>query len=268
MLGGYPSCPDKSGSVPRGRYAADMTFPGSNATPRAAARFRRALYAWAGKHRRDFPWRRSPSPYGVLVAEILLQQTFARKVVPVYTEFMRRYPTPAALAAATHRAISALLHPLGLAYRARLLPRLGREIADRHGGAVPSSRGELLSLPGVGPYTAGAVLAFAFGRPEAVVDTNVVRVLCRFFGLPAPRRTGEATRALWEFAARITPRRGARRFYLALLDFAATVCTHYNPKCPDCPLAPSCRYFYSGAKGPRITRHFPRQKKSINLHRR
>jgi len=191
--------------------------------------------------RRAFPWRETSDPYRIIVAELLLQQTFARKVVPIYEEFLRRYPSATELARAHASKIRSLILPLGLQYRAKTLKALGRILVEENAGKVPDDLRSLLKLPGVGAYTANAVLCFAYGKRRPVVDTNVVRVLQRFFGSKKPLRPGETDRMIWEFAERVLPQRDARRYNIAILDFAALVCTHYKPQCSTCPLRKHCK---------------------------
>ncbi len=202
--------------------------------------FRLRLGSWGRKSHRVFPWRKTRDPYRILVAEIMLQQTFARKVVPVYEEFMRRYPSPKTLAQSDIKEIRNLILPLGFQYRARLLKQLGRELVARHRGAVPNELLALLALPGVGRYTANAVLCFAFRKKTPIVDTNVVRVFQRFFGAEGGLRPGETNKRVWDMASTILPTRKVQEFNTALLDFAALVCTHYNPECLSCPLKKNC----------------------------
>jgi A/G-specific adenine glycosylase len=204
--------------------------------------FRRRLRAWGRENFRHFPWRQTRDPYAILLAEVLLQQTFARKVVPVYSAVLNRYPSAVALVAADEDELRALILPLGLQSRARTLIDLAKALIERHHGEVPSNESELLSLPGVGPYTAGAVRSFAFGQRAAIPDANIVRVMRRFFGLgspvaspPSSVATGMRTAAL-----QIVPSAEPGAFNYAVLDFAAICCTHYRPACESCPLESRC----------------------------
>jgi A/G-specific adenine glycosylase len=176
----------------------------------------------------------------VLVAEALLRQTFARKVVPAYKEVMRRWPTPSALAVADEADVRTLIVPLGFSYRAAELILIAQDICARLGGRVPDTMQGLLSLKGVGDYTASAILAFSFGKREPIVDRNVVRLLKRVYGLPQPLHKLQPNPGLRRLAASLLPRNDARTFNYALLDFAALVCTHYRPKCPECPVWRQC----------------------------
>jgi len=199
--------------------------------------FQRRLLAWYRRSRRDLPWRRTRNPYHVLVSEIMLQQTQVARVVPKYREWLTRYPSIEALARAGAREVREAWYPLGYNARPLRLRDIARAALRRHRGRIPQTREELLALKGIGPYTAGAVLSFAFGRDEPVLDTNVRRVLRRVFLGEAAR---PADRALWDLAAALLPRGRAYDFNQALMDLGATVCTARRPGCRACPLARLC----------------------------
>ncbi|MEB3884087.1 A/G-specific adenine glycosylase [Lyngbya sp. CCY1209] len=211
------------------------------ATEAEAHWFRERLLAWGEENRRDFPWRRTANPYRLLVAECLLQKTTASQVAPVYEELLERYPTVEDLAIADPDDLLELLRPLGLLKRAASLRSAARTVVEKYGGEVPDSEAELLNLPGVGLYAARSVLAHAFGKPVAVLDANVARILGRFFGLEGGRIKSRE-KALWQLADDIAPETNAGRWNLTLLDFGALTCTARKPKCPDCPLRERCRY--------------------------
>jgi len=203
--------------------------------------YRRRLRAWAKTNLRDFPWRRTTDPYAILVAECLLQKTTAEAVEPVYATFLDRYPDLPSLLAADPDDLAALLAPLGLKFRADRLLTAAREIADRHRGRVPDREADLLALTGVGKYTARAILAVAFGRRSAVLDTNVARILERFFGIRG-ERVKSRCKLLWAAADEAAPNRDVARWNLTLLDLGARVCTARSPRCEVCPLAKRCRW--------------------------
>ena len=202
--------------------------------------FRCRLLAWFRWHERKFPWRETLDPWAVLVAEMLLRQTFARKVVPVYEEFMRRWPTPGDLAMARTTSVRSLIRPLGLLYRAREMVGLAREIIARFEGDVPRSMEGLTSLAGIGDYAASAVLTFAHGEREPVLDRNVIRLLKRLFALSRPLRELAPSKTLRGLAKSLLPRKDPRRFNYALLDFTALVCSHYRAGCEGCILRRLC----------------------------
>jgi A/G-specific adenine glycosylase len=202
-----------------------------------------AVLAWGVPRLRDLPWRATRDPWRVLVAEIMLQQTQVPRVIPKWLAFGADYPTPAACAAAPLGEV--LRHWQGLGYprRARNLWEAAGAMVERHGGEVPDDLDALRALPGIGPYTARAVLAFAFERDVAVVDTNIARVLARVAGERLTlRRAQDAADAL-------VPRRAGWVWNQVLMDLGATVCRP-DPRCEDCPLAASCAWHAGGRAGP------------------
>jgi A/G-specific adenine glycosylase len=210
--------------------------------PRLSAARRRAfvrrLLAWYRRHKRDLPWRRTSDPYRVLVSEIMLQQTQVDRVVPKYQEFLARYPSIEALAAASVDSVRESWYPLGYNIRPVRLHAIAREVVARYGGRIPDDRETLLSLKGIGPYTAGAVLSFAHGKRAAILDTNARRVLQRvLFGVRSMRES-----TLWKVAAAVLPRRHYD-FNQALMDLGATICVARSPRCAACPLPAVCRAY-------------------------
>lgn len=203
-------------------------------------RFQRRLLAWYARHGRDLPWRRTRDPYRVLVSEVMLQQTQVDRVIPKYAQFLRRYPTLAALARARLGEVRRLWYPLGYNARPVRLRQLAREALARYGGRLPDSAEALRRLPGVGRYTAGAVLAFAYGRDVAVLDTNVRRVLGRVFLGPRRARRVRGDGSYWELAGRLVPPGRGYDFNQALMDFGATWCRPRRPRCPGCPMRGFC----------------------------
>ncbi len=194
---------------------------------------------------RPFPWRATRDPWAVLVSEVMLQQTQAPRVVGPWSAFLERFPAPAECAAAPTGDVVRLWSGLGYNRRAVRLRATAAAIVERHGGAVPDDLRALLALPGVGPYTARAVLAFAFEQDVAVVDTNVRRVLCRALvgGRAAPA-------ALQDLADALVPAGRGWAWNQALLELGATRCTGRSPRCDGCPLAPRCRWRAAGRPEP------------------
>ncbi len=203
-------------------------------------RFQRRLLAWYARHGRDLPWRRTRDPYRVLVSEIMLQQTQVERVVPKYHQFLRRYPTIERLATARVAAVRRLWYPLGYNIRPLRLHQIARETIARYGGRLPDDARGLRALPGVGRYTAGAILSFAYGRDAAILDTNVRRVLTRVFLGPRRARRVRGDKALWDLAEALVPRGRAYDFNQGLMDFGATWCTPRRPRCPACPMKAFC----------------------------
>lgn len=217
-----------------GRTSAVRVRPAGESARRA---FRRRLLAWYARSGRKLPWRRTRDPYRVLVSEVMLQQTQVSRVVPKYREWLRRYPSLEALAASSAAEVRETWYPLGYNIRPLRLRAIARTVVRRHGGRLPETREGLLALKGIGAYTAGAVLSFAFGRDAAILDTNVRRVLRRVW---MGERSRVRDRALWELAAQLLPRGRAYDFNQALMDLGATTCTARSPRCGSCPLSGVC----------------------------
>lgn len=199
------------------------------------------ILAWSEKNYRSFPWRETRDPYGILVAEVLLHRTRAEKVVTYYEKLMELYPDPASLAGTSVEALERLLYPLGLRWRVRLLYQMAQEIVRRHGGRIPEDRDALRGLPGVSDYIAGAVRCLAFGFPEPVLDTNIVRVLGRLFGL---RVTGNSRRSrlFRELMRQLIEAGQPRQLLLGVLDLAALICRPARPECAHCPVQRLCEW--------------------------
>ena len=207
----------------------------------------RIVTEWFAEHRRDLPWRTS-TPWGVYVSEIMLQQTPVVRVLPAWHEWLRRWPTPAALADDTPGEAIRAWGRLGYPRRAKRLHEAAVIMRDRFGGEVPADEADLLSLPGVGEYTAAAVAAFAYGRDAVVVDVNVRRLLVRVLtgGDPAPSFTAaERTLAAEVHADVEVP---AALWAAAAMEFGALVCTARNPDCANCPLAEVCNWVPTGQR--------------------
>jgi len=221
------------------RAAADDGSP----PPQARRRFRRTLLNWYAAHGRDLPWRRTDDPYHILVSEIMLQQTQVERVLPKYDEWLKKFPSLAALAAAPVDEVTETWYPLGYNIRPRRLHAIARESVERYGGRLPSDEETLRSFKGIGPYTAGAILSFAFRRPAAILDTNVARVLFRVFVGRGHARSHPMRRRLWKISEALVPRRDAFDFNQALMDFGATVCVARKPLCLVCPMARMCRAY-------------------------
>lgn len=203
-----------------------------------------AVLEWAAGRRDDLPWRRTRDPWGVLVSELMLQQTQVGRVVPRWHRFLERFPTVTACADAGVADVIDEWAGLGYNRRAVNLHRCAVVVRDDHGGSVPDDLATLLALPGLGPYTARAVLAFAFERDVAVVDTNVGRVLARQCGerLSASRAQRRADG--------LVPLGSGWSWNQAVLDLGALVCTKRSPSCGDCPVSVSCAWWRAGRAEP------------------
>lgn len=211
----------------------------------------RRLRAWFRRYGRDLPWRRTRDPYRVLVSELMLQQTQVGRVIDFYHRFLDRFPSLDALAAAPPRRVMESWEGLGYYARARNLHALARVVRDQHDGDIPSEVEALRTLPGVGPYTAGAVASFAYERAEPLVDTNVARVISRVFAPELQPKRSRDLRRIWQIAAAVVPRRGrsAWTHNQALMELGALICTARVARCARCPLRGLCRSASTGGKG-------------------
>ncbi|MFQ5955024.1 MAG: A/G-specific adenine glycosylase [Kiloniellales bacterium] len=234
------------------------------------ARFRpaapaRLILDWYDRHARALPWRvppqhrragRRPDPYHVWLSEVMLQQTTAATVGPYFREFLARWPTLEALAAARLDEVLHAWQGLGYYARARNLHRCANTVVHRHGGRFPEAEAELRALPGIGPYTAAAIAAIAYDKPVTVVDGNVERVVARLFGVETPLPQAKAE--LRRLAATLVPAHRAGDFAQAVMDLGATVCTSQKPGCDRCPWRRRCAARAAGTAA-ELPRRVPRK---------
>lgn len=214
--------------------------------------FQKTLIQWYADNRRSLPWRETRDPYKILVSEVMLQQTQVNRVKGYYGQFLKRFPTVRHLARAKPASVLRLWSGLGYNRRALLLQRTAQVIVKNYDGKFPRDAIALQSLPGIGPYTAGALLAFAFNQDAVFADTNVLRVMERFFF----GNESQLPRILWEQTQRTLPSGKAHDWYSALMDFGSAVCLGRNPKCSECPLQKHCAaapYFLAG-EIPQVTK--------------
>lgn len=206
------------------------------------------LLRWYDRHRRHLPWRAAPGvvpePYHVWLAEIMLQQTTVATVGPYYQRFLRRWPTLKKLANAALEDVLQEWAGLGYYSRARNLHKCAQVVIQQYSGQFPPTEKELLTLPGIGPYTAAAIAAIAFDQPANVVDGNVERVMSRLFALKTPPPTLKAL--VKKAAAPLVPQKRPGDYAQALMDLGATICTPRNPKCRACPLHAQCAAYEEG----------------------
>jgi A/G-specific adenine glycosylase len=212
----------------------------------AGERVQSILLRWAEASLRDLPWRRERDPYRVWVSEVMLQQTRVETVIPYYERWIARFPSIETLAKASLEEV--LKHWEGLGYyaRARNLLRAAGIVVRKHGGRLPDKKSDLLALPGIGPYTAGAILSIAFGQDAAVLDGNVRRVLSRLFAIDDDPKDGATRRKLWSLAGSLIPSGRAGIFNEALMDLGAVICTPKGPQCTLCPLPDLCQAYQLG----------------------
>ena len=219
------------------------TIAATDVSTEQVADLRQRLLAWYAANGRDLPWRHTRDPYHILVSEIMLQQTQVDRVLPRYAAFLERFPTIEALAAAPTAEVIRLWSGLGYNRRAVNLQRAARAVVEQYGSTVPRTVTELLKLPGVGPYTAGAVACFAYEQDVGFVDTNIRRVLHRLFVGPESAEQRATSRAIQQLAERLVPPGEGYNWNQALIEFGAIQCTARKPACGDCPLREACRAF-------------------------
>ncbi len=201
---------------------------------------RNLLIEWFDKKGRSFPWRETTDPYRVLIAEMLLRRTTAAAVLRVYPEFIKRFDNSAKLSRARESTIRRHLSTLGLqSIRAKHLHETAKYLSKERAGSVPDSLPELESLPGVGRYVGAAVLSFAFGQPEPMVDGNAVHLVNRIFG---SNFKGASDSRAWEFMERFGGKKQDKRLYWGIIDLVATICLRRFPRCSQCPLNNLCEY--------------------------
>jgi A/G-specific adenine glycosylase len=213
------------------------------------------LLEWYPKNARDLPWRRTTDPYAIWVSEIMLQQTQVKTVIPYWERWMQAFPNVAALAAADQARVLKLWEGLGYYTRARNLHRAAQLLAAVPGGVFPVTLEAVLELPGVGRYTAGAVMSIAFNQPTPILDGNVIRVLARLHGITANVKERAVNERLWALATQLVARaavlqtgseRNCSHLNQALMELGATVCTPRQPACLSCPVREECVAFTRG----------------------
>ena len=209
-------------------------------------KFQKRLLAWYGEFGRDLPWRRTSDPYKILVSEVMLQQTQVDRVIPKFHEFLGKYPTLQDLAEAQPDDVRKTWYPLGYNIGPYRLHGIACETIERYGGAIPNKHEELLSLKGIGRYTAGAIRSFAFNEDAPILDTNVMRVLHRIFIGKGEAKKQQAE--LWLLSEKLIPKGKGYDFNQALMDFGAMVCTARKPVCLLCPMRNICLTVSSNEK--------------------
>ncbi|HVW82037.1 MAG TPA: A/G-specific adenine glycosylase [Mycobacteriales bacterium] len=213
----------------------------------ADATFSCRVEAWYDANARDLPWRDpDASPWGVLVSEVMLQQTPVARVLPAWQAWLSRWPTPASLAAEPPGEAVRAWGRLGYPRRALRLHEAARAIVARHAGVVPADYDDLLALPGVGGYTAAAVAVFGYGARHAVLDTNVRRVYARYFSGAADAATPSPTRSEQQAALDLVPAERPAHYSVAVMELGALVCTARDPRCTSCPMADGCTWLIAG----------------------
>lgn len=210
------------------------------ADPRWVDAVREKLALWYREARRDLPWRNDRDAYRILVSEMMLVQTTVAAVTPYFERFLRQFPDVRVLARADETEVLKAWEGLGYYRRARQLHAAAKQLVREHGGTIPVDPTAIRSLPGVGRYIAGAILSFAFDRPEPIVEANSQRVLARILAIDGNLALATVREQLWGAAGRLVPTTGAGTFNQALIELGALVCTPREPSCLICPLASLC----------------------------
>ena len=214
--------------------------------PSKRAAIKQGLLAWYRREKRDLPWRDTTDPYHVLLSEFMLQQTQVKTVIPYYRRFLRDFPTVQDLARTPRDRVLKAWEGLGYYTRARNLHRTAQYIVDRFNGAVPDVYDDLSSLPGFGPYTTAAVLSIAYDRDYAVLDGNVIRVLCRLFDIQDDIAQTRTRTHLQKLADKLLHSGDAGEYNQAIMELGATVCRPRAPRCSSCPIDEHCAAFQAG----------------------
>ncbi len=206
-------------------------------------KFRQKILRWFRKNQRGYPWRDTEDPFRILIAEMMLRRTKADQVKPVYEQFFKEFPDIESVADADNQKIQKVLYPLGLKWRTPAFGLVAREIREKYNCKVPDMRESLQQLPGVGEYVAGAVLSIGYRKREWIVDSNIVRLFKRYFGIRTSKE-GRRDKHVIEMAKVYVSCKDPRKANLAILDFTALICTPENPACNKCPLNKKCNYIH------------------------
>jgi A/G-specific adenine glycosylase len=227
-----------------------MKEPEKNEKISKAEFFSRELLRWYKENGEAYPWRNEGDAYKVFVSEILLRKTDRNKVKEFYPSFIKLFPNLEELARADINLLVNTLRPLGLSYqRAHQLKEATEFISEKFVGRLPGNLEDLMRIPGVGRYTAGAVLCFAYSKDTAILDTNVIRLVERFFNVTSKRARPRDDPALWKFIKTLIPRGSTREFFYSALDLSNQICRAKKPKCRECPLRLMCSYFEKAGEG-------------------
>lgn len=206
-------------------------------------RFWFCLLYWYYLNKREFPWRKTNSAYKILIAEILLQQTNARKVEEVYSNIITNYPSAHELSCAEIDRLTSIIQPIGLTYRAERLINIAHRICADYSGRVPNDADRLTALPGVGDYISDAVLCYAYNKPTVPIDTNVIRLFTRYHSLSTAKARARCDRDLAENIRAMFIFKNTRIPNLAVLDYASSICKARAPKCGHCILNQDCAFY-------------------------
>lgn len=246
LVGKTPPKECEGGGSAKGSPLETLSVPACWQQPNWRREFRRRLLEWFSHHGRDLPWRRTKDPYAVWVSEIMLQQTQTPCVVRYFERFLAAFPTLEALARAEPSEVLRLWEGLGYYRRAVQLHQAAQKIIREWGGQFPPSLEKLLQLPGIGRYTAGAILSIAFDQRQPILEANTRRVWARLLAYSAPTDSTHAERVFWYMAELVLPRRQVGRFNQALMELGSRVCLARQPACSHCPVRRFCLAFHQG----------------------
>jgi A/G-specific adenine glycosylase len=208
--------------------------------PANKTQLHKSLLSWFDRHARVLPFRGAKDPYAIWLSEIMLQQTQVKTVIPYYERFLKKLPTIAALAAAKLDTVLKLWQGLGYYTRAKSLHKAAQTIVEKHNGVFPSDFDDILALPGIGRYTAGAIASIAFGLRKPVLDGNVIRVLCRLYAIKDNPADAKVREHLWTIAEELVPDKNCGDWNQSLMELGSEICTPKNPLCPSCPIQQFC----------------------------
>lgn len=206
-------------------------------------KFRDMLLAWAEENLINYPWRENRTPYRVLISEIFLTRTKAAQVEPVYSEFIKIYPTLKDFLNLNLNKVKRIIKSLGLLNRAEVLKEISNTLKKDYNGKIPNTISELKLLKGIGDYGAGAILCFGFGIRSPILDSNFIRIYERVFNIKPKTKTAKTDKYLWECAEKILPDENFVNFNYAVLDLGGNICLPRGPKCDDCLINSLCLYF-------------------------
>lgn len=210
-------------------------------TEKKQKEFSKIILRWGEKNSREFPWRTTKNPYHVFVAEQLLRKTTVLQVQKVYGDFLRKYPSLEELVFASEDELKILLKPLGIEnVRTQLFKKSAKKIITEFNGMIPSRNSDLLKVPGIGQYTANAILSMIYEKDVPMVDTNAIRVISRIFSYTSSKKRLKDDKQLWNFVEHLIPKGYAKQFNLAIIDFANAVCRAKQPQCTICPMIKIC----------------------------
>ena len=214
--------------------------------PQLKEKFQAKLLQWFKKNKRDLPWRKTKDPYAIWVSEIMLQQTQVNTAIPYFNHFLKTFPTIRDLAKANLSKVLKVWEGLGYYSRARNLHRAAQIVLNQFQGKIPDHPTDLLTLPGIGRYTAGAILSIAYNKEAPILDGNVKRVLSRLYAISKNPKENQTEQSLWRLSESLVPKGRASRFNQGLMDLGAMICTPKDPQCLNCPICDLCKGYLSG----------------------